>query len=112
MFIVRALVCSLVVAADLGLAMPSKNGKIAASAKNSAKAMEFYQARKYTRSAPVLKRLQTYRWSRYADLAHLYAGEYLSRPERPYKAINAAQRFLSRPSPDTLYRQIGFVALA
>ena len=74
--------------------------------------MTLYQEQKYREAIPAFEKVQGYRWSRYAALAHLYqANIYLTQNELD-KAIPAAQRFIAATAPDTMYRQIGLVTLA
>ena len=56
--------------------------------------------------------MQTYRWSRYAGLAHLYeANIHLAKSDLD-KALNSAQRAVTATKPNTLYRQLALMALA
>jgi predicted negative regulator of RcsB-dependent stress response len=74
-------------------------------------AMSEYHAGKYREALASLERVQTYRWSRYANLAHLYqANSYLELNDYP-KAINAAQRFIVGTEQNSLLRQIGLLTL-
>lgn len=83
----------------------------AAAGKEFASALALYQAEKYSEAIPAFEKVQGYRWSRYALLAHLYAANsYLGQGE-PAKAAAPAQRFLSGTAPDTLYRQIAAMTL-
>jgi hypothetical protein len=76
------------------------------------KALALYQGEKYHDAIPAFETVQTYRWSRYAVLAHLYlANSYLATREID-KAISAAQRSLTATRPNTLYRQIALFTLA
>ena len=76
------------------------------------KALALYQGEKYRDAIPAFETVQTYRWSRYAVLAHLYlANSYLAIREID-KAISTAQRSLTATRPDTLYRQIALFTLA
>jgi len=76
------------------------------------KALALYQGEKYRDAIPAFETVQTYRWSRYAVLAHLYlANSYLATKDID-KAISAAQRSLSATRPNTLYRQIALFTLA
>src|SRR6266498_2961872 len=76
------------------------------------KALALYQSEKYRDAIPAFETVQTYRWSRYAVLAHLYlANSYLATKDID-KATSAAQRSLTATRPDTLYRQIALFTLA
>jgi predicted negative regulator of RcsB-dependent stress response len=74
-------------------------------------ALALYRAEKYNEAIADFQKVQGYRWSRYAGLAHLYeANSYLSMGE-PAKALAPAERFLAATGPDTLYRQIAKMTL-
>ncbi len=76
------------------------------------RAMILYQSGKYSEAIPAFQKVQTYRWSRYSTLAHLYEANSYFAANDIDKAITAAQRFIAATSPDSLYRQIGMLALA
>jgi predicted negative regulator of RcsB-dependent stress response len=83
-----------------------------AAAQEFTKAMELYQADKHREAIAVLEVVKNYRWSRYSVLAHLYlANSYLATDDLD-KAISEAQRSLAATKPNSLYRQIGLIALA
>jgi len=76
------------------------------------KAVELYQGAKYAEALGAFEKVQTYRWSRYAGLAHLYqANIHLAKSDLD-KALNSAQRAVTATKPDTLYRQLALMALA
>lgn len=76
------------------------------------KAITFFQEKKYNEAIGLFNKVQGFRWSRFAPLAHLYeTNSYLGLNDVE-KALPAAQRFLSATKPDTMYRQIGLVTLA
>lgn len=76
------------------------------------KALALYQNEKYRDAIAAFDSVKTFRWSRYAVLAHLYlANSYLATNEVD-KAISAAQRSLTATRPNTLYRQIALFTLA
>ena len=76
------------------------------------KALALYQGEKYRAAIAAFEAVQTYRWSRYAVLAHLYlANSYLATKDID-KAVSAAQRSLTATRPNTLYRQIALFTLA
>ncbi len=82
------------------------------AAQEFGQAMTQYHAGKYREAIAGLEKVQTYRWSRYANLAHLYeANSYLALNDFP-KATNAAQRFIVGTDQDSLMRQIGLLTLA
>jgi predicted negative regulator of RcsB-dependent stress response len=76
------------------------------------RAVALYQSEKYRDAIPAFETVQSFRWSRYSVLAHLYlAHSYLATKEID-KAMSAAQRSLTATSPNTLYRQIALFTLA
>jgi len=84
----------------------------AAAAEEFSRALVLFQSQNYLAAASAFKKVEDYRWSRYSSLAHLYeANSYLALNDFD-KAIAAVQRFISATSSDSLYRQIGLVALA
>ena len=88
-----------------------ENQNIAAS-QEFTKAMALHQESKYPEAIAAFEKVQTYRWSRYASVAHLYqANIYLATNDLD-KALNSAQRALTATSPNTLYRQLALMALA
>jgi predicted negative regulator of RcsB-dependent stress response len=71
-----------------------------------------YHAGKHREAIVGLEKVQGYRWSKYANLAHLYeANSYLALNE-PAKAASAAQRFIVGTNQNSLMRQIGLLTLA
>ena len=90
-------------------AFKSNQNRVASEEFN--KAAELYQNVKYPEALAAFEKVETYRWSRYAGLAHLYrANIYLATSDLD-KALTAAQRALAATSPDTLYRQLALMAL-
>jgi len=75
------------------------------------KAVESFQAAKYTEAINSFEKVQGYRWSRYAGLAHLYQANIYLAMSNLDKALNSAQRALSATSPNSLYRQLALIAL-
>lgn len=82
------------------------------AAQEFSRAMQLYQEQKYSEALPVFDKVAGFRWSRYAGLAHLFQANIYLTQNNLDKAVPAAQRFISATSPDSLYRQIGLVALA
>lgn len=81
------------------------------AAQEFSQAMTLYHAEKYTEAVPILKSVETYRWSHYSNLAYLYeANSYLALNDP--KATNAAQQFIAGTDPSSLMRQIGLLTLA
>lgn len=83
-----------------------------AASQEFTKAMALHQDSKYPEAIAAFEKVQTYRWSRYASVAHLYqANIYLATNDLD-KALNSAQRAVTATSPNTLYRQLALMALA
>ena len=76
------------------------------------KAVEFYQGAKYAEALSAFEKVQTYRWSRYASLAHMYQAHIHLAKSDLDKALNSAQRAVTATTPNTLYRQLALMALA
>ena len=88
-----------------------KENQNIAAGQEFTKAVELFQAAKYSEAIAGFEKVQGYRWSRYAGLAHLYqANIYLTTSDLD-KALNSAQRAVSATSPNSLYRQLALVAL-
>jgi predicted negative regulator of RcsB-dependent stress response len=82
------------------------------AAQEFGQAMTQYHTGKYREAVAGLEKVQTYRWSRYANLAHLYeANSHLALNDFT-KATNAAQRFIGGTDQNSLMRQIGLLTLA
>jgi hypothetical protein len=82
------------------------------AAQEFSKAVELYQGAKYAEALSAFEKVQGYRWSRYAGLAHLYqANIHLVKSDLD-KALNSGQRAVSASKPYTLYRQLALMALA
>jgi len=77
-----------------------------------AQAMALYQSAKYSEAISAFEKVQAYRWSNYAILAHLYqAQSHLGKNELD-RGLTAAQQFVAASEPDSLYREIGLLTLA
>jgi len=75
------------------------------------RALALYEADKYSEAIPAFENVQSYRWSRYSVLAHLYlANSYLATKQLD-KALNDAERSVVATKPESLYRQIALVTL-
>jgi predicted negative regulator of RcsB-dependent stress response len=71
-----------------------------------------YHAGKHREAIAGLEKVQSYRWSKYSNLAHLYeANSYLALNELE-KAASATQRFIAGTNQSSLMRQIGLLTLA
>ena len=89
-----------------------KDRQNAAAAEEYRRAMTLFQAQNYRDAIPAFEKVEGYRWSRYSTLAYLYqTNSYMALNDYD-RAMTTAQRFISATSPDSLYRQIGLVALA
>ena len=76
------------------------------------KALVAYQENKYPEALAAFEKIQTYRWSRYASLSHLYqANIYLATNDLD-KALNSGQRAVTATKPNTMFRQLALMALA
>ena len=76
------------------------------------RAMSLFQSQNYRDAIPAFQKVEDYRWSHFSTLAYLYqTNSYLALKDYD-KAIASAQRFISATSSDSLYRQIGLIALA
>ncbi len=82
------------------------------AAQEFGQAMTQYHAGKYREAIAGLEKVQTHRWSRYGNLAHLYeANSYLALNDFT-KATTATQRFIVGTDQNSLLRQIGLLTLA
>jgi hypothetical protein len=89
-----------------------KAGQNVAAAQEYSEAINLYHAEKYREAIGAFEKVQSYRWSNYAPLAHIYlANSYLASNDFD-KAWSAAQRSVTATKPNTLYRQIALIALA
>jgi predicted negative regulator of RcsB-dependent stress response len=74
-------------------------------------AMTLFRANKHKEAIAEFKKVQGYRWSHYAALAHLYeANSHLATNDLD-KATTAAQRFVASTDQTSIYRQIGLITL-
>lgn len=82
------------------------------AAREFGQAMTLYHSGKHSEALPSLAKIQTYRWSRYANLAHLYeANSHLAMNDLA-KATSAAQRFIVGTRQNSLMRELGLLTLA
>ena len=89
-----------------------KERQDSAAGREFTRAVELYQGVKYPQAIIAFEKVQTYRWSRFAGLAHLYqANIYLATSDLD-KALSSAQRAVMATKQDTLYRQLALIALA
>jgi predicted negative regulator of RcsB-dependent stress response len=89
-----------------------KEHQDSSAAQEFSQALIQYHAGKHREAIAALEKVQSYRWSKYSNLAHLYeANSYLALNELA-KAANAAQRFIVGTTQNSLMRQIGLLTLA
>ncbi|MGH7872607.1 MAG: tetratricopeptide repeat protein [Candidatus Binatia bacterium] len=89
-----------------------KDKQDVAAGREFSKAVTAYQAEQYKNAIVGFEKVQTYRWSHYAPLAHIYlANSYLATNDAD-KALSAAQRSITATKPGSLYRQIALIAVA
>jgi predicted negative regulator of RcsB-dependent stress response len=88
-----------------------KERQDAMAALEFSQAVTQYHAGKYSEALASLTKVQTYRWSRYANLAHLYeANSHLAMNDLA-KATSAAQRFIVGTKQNSLMRELGLLTL-
>ena len=110
--ILSAAAAVLVIAGIIWGSQIFKERQNVAAAAEFNKAIELYQSEKYRDAIPAFERVTSYRWSRYAVLAHIYlANSYLATNETE-KAVAEGQRSVAATKPESLYRQIALVTLA
>lgn len=112
---------SLVFAAVAGLAVLGafvwgwqlfKQKQHLAASTEFSKALALYQSEKYRDAITAFETVKSYRWSRYAVVAHLYLiNSYLATNDLD-KAIMEGQRSLVATAPNSIYRQLALVDLA
>ncbi len=86
-----------------------KRNQNAAASLEFGRAFALYQNQKYNEAIPAFEKVQSYRWSRYAVLAHVYlANSYLATGQLD-KALSSAERSVVATKPETLYRQIALL---
>jgi predicted negative regulator of RcsB-dependent stress response len=81
------------------------------AAQHFATALGLFRENKYNEAIPEFEKVEAYRWSHYAALAHLYeANSHLATNDLD-KAAAAAQRFIAGTDQNSVYRQIGLMTL-
>jgi len=86
-----------------------KQSQNSAASAEFTRAFTLYQNQKYNEAIPAFEKVQSYRWSRYAVLAHIYlANSYLQMGQFD-KALSSAERSVVATKPETLYRQIALL---
>lgn len=89
-----------------------KENQNGAASQEFSNAVALYQGEKYREAITGFEKVEGYRWSRYAGLAHLYqANSYVALNDLD-KGLSSAQRAVAATTPNTLYRQLALMALA
>ncbi len=106
-----AVIALVLVAIGIAAFQMFKERQNSAAAQAFAGAIDLYHNGNYEEAVPAFETVQSYRWSRYANLGHLYqANAYVELNELD-KAATAAQRFVIGTSGNSLMRQIGLFTL-
>jgi predicted negative regulator of RcsB-dependent stress response len=74
-------------------------------------AITLFRANKHKEAIPEFEKVEGYRWSRYAALAHLYEANSHLAINDLNKAAASAQRFIASTDQNSVYRQIGLMTL-
>ena len=104
---------ALIVAAIIGMTIWQiyKSRQNEEAALHFDKAITLFRANKHKAAIPEFEKVEDYRWSRYAALAHLYeANSHLATNDLD-KSAAAAQRFIASTDQNSVYRQIGLMTL-
>ncbi len=109
--VISAAVVAVLVLLGIWIWQAYKEKQNIAAGQEFTKAVEFFQAAKYTDAISGFEKVQGYHWSRYAGLAHLYQANIYLATSNLDKALNSAQRAVSATSPNSLYRQLALIAL-
>ena len=107
------LVGVLIVAAAVGISIWQvyKNRQNERAAEHFNKAITLFRENKHKEAIPEFEKVEEYRWSHYAALAHLYkANSHLAANDLD-QAAAAAQRFIVATDQNSVYRQIGLMTL-
>jgi predicted negative regulator of RcsB-dependent stress response len=89
-----------------------RSHQVTEGAQHFDQAIALYRDGKYKDAIPAFQKLQSYRWSAYANLAYFYEADSFITLKELNKALTAAQRFIAATEPNSLYRQLGLVTLA
>ena len=109
--VIAAAIVAVMILVGIWLWQSYKENQNIAAGQEFNKAVESFQAAKYTEALSGFEKVQGYHWSRFAGLAHLYQANIYLAMSNLDKALNSAQRALSATSPNSLYRQLALVAL-
>ena len=104
---------ALIVAAIIGISIWQvyKSRQNEEAAQHFNKAITLFRANKHKEAIPEFEKVEEYRWSHYAALAHLYeANSHLATNDLD-QAVAAAQRFIAATNQNSVYRQIGLMTL-
>jgi predicted negative regulator of RcsB-dependent stress response len=104
---------ALLMAAIIGISIWQvyKNRQNEQAAQHFDTAITLFRANKHKEAIPEFEKVEEYRWSHYARLAHLYeANSHLATNELD-QAAAAAQRFIAATDQNSVYRQIGLMTL-
>jgi len=101
----------IVLAALWGWQVYKDNQNVTASIEFN-KAVVAYQENKFPEALAAFEKVQTYRWSRYASLSHLYQTNIYLATNDLDKALNSGQRAVTATRPNTMFRQLALMALA
>jgi predicted negative regulator of RcsB-dependent stress response len=104
---------ALIVVAIIGITIWQiyKNRQNEEAAQHFDKAITLFRANKHKEAIPEFEKVEEYRWSRYAALAHLYEANSHLATNDLNKAAAAAQRFIASTDQNSVYRQIGLMTL-
>ena len=105
-----ALIVAVIIAISIWQAYKSRQNEEAAQYFD--KAITLFRANKHKEAIPEFEKVEGYRWSRYAALAHLYESNSHLATNDLDKAAAAAQRFIASTDQNSVYRQIGLMTLA
>jgi predicted negative regulator of RcsB-dependent stress response len=104
-----ALIIAVIIGISTWQVYKSRQNEQAAQHFNTAIAL--FRANKHKEAVPEFEKVEEYRWSHYAALAHLYeANSHLATNDLD-KAAAAAQRFIASTDQNSVYRQIGLMTL-
>ncbi|HEX6174145.1 MAG TPA: tetratricopeptide repeat protein [Candidatus Binatia bacterium] len=81
------------------------------AAQHFATALGLFRENKHNEAIPEFEKVEAYRWSHYAALAHLYEANSHLATNDPDQAAAAAQRFIAATDQNSVYRQIGLMTL-
>lgn len=107
--IAGALIMAVIIGISLWQIYKSRQNQEAAQ--HFDRAITLFRANKHNEAIPEFEKVEEYRWSHYAALAHLYeANSHLATNDLD-RAAAAAQRFIAATDQNSVYRQIGLMTL-